>query len=296
MLNSSLYAGGTMAGTMIKTSPSINYNLSGEQYSHELNTTAITVEHLSNLVATALVTEPVLANMGKGSHIPFKVTNIGNGTDYFKLQNLNVNDASSDDFDVNFGTAYIDYMGDSNNTMRPFDLTQTISLEAGQSLKVVMTNTMPSEVALNAKSQIKLSALSQESTRVDNNISAIGEYQITDISQEAVVINKSSEVKEMTDGQLVSFLLAIHVRKPITKASLRNPIEGGGEYQEGSLFMDGTALSVEKDADMAEISNNILTVNLSNVQAGEIYYINYDVLVRETQNELIPSDTNETLG
>ena len=281
LLNSSLYGGGTLAGTTIQTSSTINYLLGSKSYSHEQNSTALEVVQFSNLHTTILSHSPILANLGKRGHLPFQITNMGNGVDHFKLQTLNVN--QTDDFDVSFGQVYINYIGDNNSTMIPFSPSQPIILEAGASIKVIIDNTMPSEVALNTKSQVRLLANSQVLTKLVDNSSAIGEYEITGAPQDAIVLSKTSEVKIVETGQLINFLIAIRIQKSITDVILRNPIEEDGLYVSGSLRVDGTSKTVQDDGDMASIVNNILTVKLDSSKVGEIYYVTYDLLIAKEE-------------
>jgi hypothetical protein len=281
LLNSSLYAEGTLAGTTINNSSTINYLLGSKSYSHEQNSTTFKVVQFSNLHTISLTDTPVLANLGKKGHLPFQITNMGNGVDHFKLQTLNIN--QTDDFDVSFGQVYINYIGDNNKTMIPFSPSKPIILEAGASIKVIIDNTMPSKVALNTKSQVKLLANSQVLTKLVDSTSAIGEYEITGASQDAIVLSKTSEVKIVEAGQLVSFLIAINIQKSITNVILQNPIEADGLYVSGSLRVDGTSKTVENDGDMASIVNDILTVKLDSSKVGEIYYVTYDLLIAKEE-------------
>lgn len=295
LLTSSLYAGGTLAGTIIQTSSTINYVLGEESFTQESNSTALEVLPFSDLHTTPLIQAPVLANLGKESYLPFKITNRGNGIDQFNLQVLNINANKVDDFDISFGQVYIKYMEDNNNSMIPFSLSQPIILEAGASIKVMIGNTMPSKMKLNTKSQVELQASSQTFTKLINNASAIGEYKITGASQDAIIVKKTSTVKEVDAGQRVSFLLSITIQKDITGVTLHNPIETNGRYETNSLHVNDMVQTVHSDEDIASIVDGILMVNLNSIQAGSLYKVTYDLLIPQETDTILGVDSNETL-
>ncbi len=155
------YAAGTLAGTNIANKATVTYNAGAGEISQDSNTVSFPVQEIINASIIKQINNDIAVGSGEtGAYLKFTLTNLGNGTEQFKIAPANT---AGDDFEVIFSNIYTD-SGDGNFVAAEETLLvngETLAIDPDQSVTIWVTADIPNALIDGNKSDVLVAAQSK---------------------------------------------------------------------------------------------------------------------------------------
>ncbi len=155
------HAAGTLAGTNIANKATVTYNAGAGVVSQDSNTVNFPVQEIINASIVNQITNDIAVGSGEtGAYLKFILTNLGNGTEQFKIAPANT---AGDDFEVTFSNIYTDN-GNGNFIAAEETLLvdgETLALAPDASITVWVTADIPNALIDGNKSDVQIAAQSK---------------------------------------------------------------------------------------------------------------------------------------
>lgn len=211
LLSNHAFSLGTDAGTAISNTATVSFTRGGSPDSKQAST-SFKVDEIINVNVTAANASNNITNGDQNVAITYKVTNTGNGTELFKLLDTINSGNNSLPLTANDLKVYVDTNPtpdgfDPNNINESLYTGANISIANDKFITVYIVTDVPNGAALNSKSELLITAVSQtEAVGVKASESAFGTMipNAGDGSTNAIVAveqgrdNASSELKVTT--------------------------------------------------------------------------------------------------
>lgn len=267
------HAAGTAAGTSIQNTAQVSYTLgSSTVVTASSNTSTLRVAERLDAVLT-LATATVQTSPGAlAEELVFTLTNTGNGTETFNLTALSAG-VVGDDFDPTLASPAIYFDTDDSGDFSGSDLAYNPgvndpTLNADQSVRLIVVNDIPGTVVNGNRGRSQLSAAAATGTGTqgasfgltgDGGVEAVagttggdavlfGEYLVADVQLTAV---KSQSILDLfggarpLPGATITYQIVVTPSGTGTAANagFTDPIPANTTYVTGSLQLNGAALT-----------------------------------------------------
>jgi len=294
LLSSLPFAKGVPAGTKIMNQAHLTYQVQGVDFNATSNHLTNIVDQLIELeIVCQSVQNIVVINGEKKSALPFKLENLGNGTDNFSL----IPDTNASTPEVDNRLIYEDKNGDG--VFNSGDLqVNSIDLDADDNITLFFVSDIPDTATwkysyngIEARSTIGGSGIKGEEHNTTDSSgltyyavdgyrggvdSALCTYEMSDLSFK---LEKSStfEGKKLKTGSVIHYKIDVKVlgTGKVSNIVVKDPIPTGTIYQPGTIKLDGTVLS-----DGGHIVSNVITVPIVDMTKAGVHVITFDVKVK----------------
>ena len=310
-LSGPAFAAGTAVGTIIESTASISYDLSGTALTAQSNTTSIAVAERINVVTTLQSAQLLVSPNDADRALLFVVTNTGNGDETFSLS-IDSNIAG-DDFDPVPSATSIYFDSDASGDFNTGDVAYTPGLNdpalaPDESISVFILNDIPGTVVNGNLGRSQLAATSMTGVGTPGTVFAgqgdgavdavigstggtasdVGEYLVSDV---LISVVKSQAVldpfggTEPIPGATLTYTIEVNVTSAgtATASVLRDPIPTFTSYSPNSITLNGGALTDAADADSGELDTSgapTVVVTLGDLtQADGIQTIVFEVTI-----------------
>lgn len=278
-----VHAAGTVAGTSITNSVTVNYTMGAS--SHTVSSTnTFRVDAVLNCTVTWQDAQPVSVSPGQtGRVLTMRLTNAGNGTDSYTLSAISTQ-VTGTDFTPGSIALYLDSNGDNGYTAGTDAAyvpgVNDPSLGPDLGLTVFILSAIPGTgIADGQKGNVQLTATSKTGTGPAGTVlsgkgpggtdaivglsggvsSDTGSYIASSIT---VNVNKTQTVSDQYGGTLpitgatIRYTLTVTATGSGTASNVvvSDPIPAGTTYTAGSLRLDGNALTDAADADAGDVN------------------------------------------
>ncbi len=300
-----LYSKGVSAATVISSSASLSFSINSVEHTIKSNTMIDIVEQLISVSVVSLDAQNVVIKKGSSNQVlSFKVSNIGNGNDSYKL--LYVHDEKSI-FDMKNIKIYID-----NNHNFFFDEDDnegdSITLLEDESRAVFIVADTPHDADLDdgSSSTIILSAISKIGgsgirgkihkkrgikgvDAVDGLNGGVGKAEGTYLFRldSEVLLTKSASFddEKLVSGSIISYEINLSIAKDSVVWDLKvvDDIPKYTTYERDSLRLNGTFLSDEyDDVDIGyfDCKKNRVVLSFGCLKYPSIQNIKFDVRIK----------------
>ncbi|MFA9199595.1 MAG: hypothetical protein ACEQR8_00170 [Cypionkella sp.] len=298
-------AAGTTAGTLIANTASATYDEAGTPRNVTSNTVTLLVDELLDVTVSSLASGSTAVG-GAVVAVPFRVTNTGNGGEAFTL-------AASSAIPGNGFDATVQALAIDSNGNGTFDAgidpvlaagAATAPLAADAALTAFVLVVLPAGVTDGATGQVRLSATAVSGSGAPGTVFAglgtaggdavVGLTTATASAlaplvarSAAVTLSKTATVldpfgtQRVVPGSIVTYSLVAQVTGSGTIPALRvtDAIPAGTTYRNGTLTLDGAALSDPADGDAGQASSAGIDVALGSVASGASRTITFKVSI-----------------
>ncbi len=289
-LTHSLHARGVDAGTIISNTAHIYYSNAGVDHNFSSNTVIDVVEQLIDPLVDFTQNSPTYIESGDTLQaLTFRLTNIGNGADKFRLFTTPASSAVT----TSSPTIYID--SDADGVFNPSQdiAILDINLSADESVVLFVVNSIVnSELTRASRHYFTLQAVSvrggsgvagrvHPSAGVDSTSaidglrggvsSDVGVYEVLAFKVKidksvADVVNTQGE-PNATTGATITYALEVYLDGDGSASNivLVDNIPQGMEYVDGSMQLNGVALSDAVDGDEGDFNTTAIRVRLGEI-------------------------------
>lgn len=216
------------------------------------NPVSLTVQKVYAL--TLLENQTQVATLGAPVTFPHLLTNTGNSPDQYLL---NLSQATSA-FSLSGLAVYADRnqdgVADDNVNLN----STQISLNAGESLALVIVGSVPANASIGNRSSISLKATSQQNSALSQLVTDV----VTVVDQAVINVTKSQSVSTGTNGTIITYTLAYtNTGTAAGRLTLVDALDNSLSYQTNSgTWSSGSALT---DADDTEATVNPSNSNIN---------------------------------
>lgn len=299
---------GTTAGTTISNTATATYDdPGGNPVSVPSNQVDIRVDELLDVtVATADPGDVVVTPGSTNQVLSFTVTNNGNGDEAFRLTPTST--VGGDQFDPTTTSVVLDSNGNGvydagvDTVYRPGSNDPVLAPDA--SIRVFVLSSIPAGSNDLDRGIVELSAAAVTGTGAPGTIFAgqgqgggdavvgatgadgtdRGRYVVQNATISFV---KSAQVSDpfggttSVPGSIITYTLVATISGAgtLTNAAISDPIPVGTTYQNGSLTLEGAALSDAADSDAGSFAANAIAVTLGSVSGGQTRTITFRVRI-----------------
>src|SRR5210317_1746900 len=281
------WAAGTRVGTLIENIASIDFTQNGEQQNAQSNVVSFVVAERLDVAVTRQSGQIVVSPGDVSRALLFKVTNLGNGDEAFRLA-LNTA-VAGDDFDpvpalpdaIFFDT---DDSGDFNVGDIPYNPgNNDPDLAPDESVDVFLVNDIPGNVANGQLGRSELTATAATGSgpagtvypaQGDGGVDAVvgvttatatefGEYIVDDVSIDIVKSQVVADPDGGTSpivGATITYTITVEVISPgtATAAVISDPIPTWSTFVPGSITLNGNTISDATDGDAGEYDSTAI--------------------------------------
>ena len=307
----SAWAAGTPAGTVIDNQVQVSFVIGGSATSIDTNTTSITVAERIDVSVTPLSPQTFVAPGELNSSLLFRVVNIGNGNETFRL---NVNNAVvGDDFDPLPASPGIYFDSDASGTLSAGDEpyspgTNDPLLPPDAFVDILLVNDIPAAVGDGQIGRSELTATSltgngspgdafpnQGDGGVDAMVGASGglsadlaDYVADDVQVsvvKSVVVRDPDGGNEPVSGATLTYTVAIEVTNSgtATNSVFADPIPTNTSFVASSISLNGGGLTDAPADDAGEYdatTSPTVVVRLGDLtQASGVQTVSFDVVI-----------------
>ena len=294
-------AAGVPAGTEIRNTATVSYELSGSAVSIDTNTTTLTVAERIDVVVTRQSPQVLVQPGETNTAILFRVTNTGNGNEAFSLA-IDSSVAGSDFNPVPAAPSIFfdtDGSGDLNTGDVPYQPgVNDPQLAADASVDVFLVNNIPTgqangDIGLTELTAASLTATGAPGTSLigqgdagavavlglsGGDASETGEYVVANVQ---ITVLKAQSVadpfggSEPVPGATITYSVTVEVTSAgtATNAFVRDPVPQYTTYSPGTILLNGNPLTDAADGDDGELDSSGATpevvVRLGNLEATD---------------------------
>lgn len=299
-------AGGVTAGTLIENTAVASYDDGAGPRTVNSNTVSVRVDELLDVTLISLNPGPVAARSGD-SVLTFELTHQGNGPEAFRL--TAVAGVAGNEFDVTVNALAIDSNGNGTYDAGVDEILSgpqtTAALSPDTVLTIFALVTVPAGISDAQRSSIDLTAQAVTGNGapgtvfagqgVDTGDAIVGMTTALGTARgqmlagiASVEIVKSVSLRDpfggtsAVPGTIATFTIAARVTGSgtVNNLSVNDAIPAGTAYADGTLALDGAALSDAADGDAGQASASAgISVNLGNITAPADRTITFDVVV-----------------
>ena len=308
---SSAWAAGTPAGTVIDNQVQVSFVIGGTASSIDSNTTSITVAERIDVSVTPLSPQTFVSPGELNSSLLFRVVNIGNGNESFRLA---VDSAVvGDDFDPVPATPGIYFDSDGSGTLSAGDEPYTPGtndpvLAPDAALDVLLVNDIPAAIGNGQIGRSELTATSltgngapgdafpnQGDGGVDAMVGATGglaadraDYVADDVQVsvvKSVVVRDPDGGDAPVSGATLTYTVAIEVTNSgtATNSVFADPIPTNTSFVASSISLNGSGLTDAPADDAGEYdatTSPSVIVRLGDLtQASGVQTVSFDVVI-----------------
>ncbi len=295
------FAGGTPAGTDITSQATIDYTITGTDYTTLSNTVTTSVAEVLDLSLVWQDAAPVEVQPGTvGQALAFRLTNIGNGSDTFTLTGQST--LGGDDFDPVLTNIHLDTNG--NGRLDPGIDELYIpggndpQLAADAFTLLFLLNDIPSNATVNQLGASMLSAASNTGTGApgtvitgagENGLDAVvganggrgdsqGSYRIVALSAQVAILKSAVVIDPFGGSQPVAGATITYELSVIATGTgatndvvISDAIPLNTTYNPGTLMLNDTPVTDAVDGDPGDMGGTTpgaITVSLGDVAVG----------------------------
>ena len=302
------YAAGTLAGTDIQNIATASYDSGGSTVEIQSNPVVIKVDELLDVVVVSSDPGDVTTTNGAtDAPLTFRITNNGNGPEYFTLTPNVVN--GGDDFDPALSQVVLDT--NNNGVYDPGVDTVYVAgsndplLTPDQSLTVFVLNNIPASQNNGDRANVTLAATATTGTGAPGTTFAgagegggnavVGSTSATGqaggfllVEAASIALVKSAVVADPfggtnpVPGATVTYTLVATISGAGTLANvaITDPIPASTQYVASSMTLEGSPLTDASDADQGNFNGTRIAVALGNVAAGQTRTVTFKVTIQ----------------
>jgi len=272
-----VHAAGTMAGTTLQSTATVDYTVAGSPVSTNSNTATVIVAEILN-VAVTLQSPTVTAIAGATNKaLVFRVTNTGNSNETFALTGSSA--LVGDDFDPVPATPFLYIDTDGSGDLSAADVPYVAgsndpTLAVDASVGVLVMNNIPAGLADASRGRSQLHAAARTGTGTPGTVFAglgsggvdaivgtsggqaqvYGEYLVGAVNVSAVksqTVTNTFGSSEPVPGATIAYKVVVTATGSGTAvgATLHDTIPANTTYVAGSLKRNGASLTDAADAD-----------------------------------------------
>ena len=255
------------------------------------NPVSLTVQKVYAL--TLLENQTQVATLGAPVTFPHLLTNTGNSPDQYLL---NLSQATSD-FSLSGLAVYADRnqdgVADDNVNLN----STQISLNAGESLALVIVGSVPANASIGNQSSISLKATSQQNSALSQLVTDV----VTVVDQAVINVTKSQSVSTGTNGTVITYTLAYtNTGTAAGRLTLVDPLDNSLTYQANSgTWSNGSVLTDADDTEAAvnpsntginyKLAGSQIEFAIANIAPLTTGSVSFKVIVKPTANPKIPN-------
>ena len=250
-----LYAEGVPAGTKIENSATLNYVMSGVNFSVQSNKVVDIVDQKIDMQVVCQESAAVVVGVSeKKRALAFRLTNRGNGADSYDFQTL---EGENSNFSVEHGEIYMDN-GDGVFSLASEQLVNEVNLSQDESQTLFFVSDIPAEAEGVAQNGIKIHSKLQgdllygASTDLGDYYAvmvakedALSDFCSYEVSKLELKLEKSAALSsdELYAGTTIHYSIAVKVigTGVIEEIVVSDKIPKGTVYVPNTLQLDGVA-------------------------------------------------------
>ncbi|WP_184719819.1 DUF11 domain-containing protein [Caulobacter sp.] len=304
----------TSAGAMIDNIAALTFTDQFGPQARTSNKVSLKVQEIVDVSVETLTPEVDVEADAKDQRLAFRIRNLGNGWEAFDLSFEHIDD----DFDPDACSIIMDWDGDGHLDMaRDRVIATTPVLAPGQSVVAWVSCHIPSDVRMGALGRIRLrafpAALRNGATESDmaqagnggvfmvfgrylrggggtGNGGATSQPATYRVGKADVRLIKSQDIVDALDdgsvvaGTIVTYGLEARVGEGAAarQARITDAIPAGATYLDGSLTLDGAALTDADDGDAGRFANGAIEVELGDIAAQSSRTVTFRVRINPT--------------
>ncbi len=227
------------------------------------NPVSLTVQKVYAL--TLLENQTQVATLGAPVTFPHLLTNTGNSPDQYLLNLSQINAAFSLSGLAVYADRNQDGVADDSVNLN----STQISLNAGESLALVIVGSVPASANIGNQSSISLKATSQQNAALNQLVTDV----VTVVDQAVINVTKSQSVSTGTNGTVITYTLAYtNTGTAAGRLTLVDALDNSLSYQANSGTWSSGSVLTDADDTEASVNPTNTGINYKLVGANQIEF------------------------